>query len=257
MALNKLTEKDFTVLRGSLESGRQSPNSFGGMFILSIFLQTLMFFLTYVVVADKSDYPFQEYMFIIHLIITIIIILLSVIYAIPAVYMKKQKSQYLVSIIISQNLFGAFPYLFTLFIAGRSNSTENSLLVMTIITLLIGMLIFIATYVRFYILLQKGDYRKGSKKDKLRGRFETKSYLPMAIIGGVGVVYIIQYMARNFYFFPLDFMLIAIICLVIFYAMLFVLPEQLVILYCKYRFDSFNFNENGNLKPMGTDRKDA
>ncbi|WP_280528738.1 hypothetical protein [Virgibacillus pantothenticus] len=39
--------------------------------------------------------------------------------------------------------------------------------------------------------------------------------------------------------------------------MLFVLPEQLVILYCKYRFESFNFDKDGNLKPMGTKRKDV
>ncbi|WP_080874123.1 hypothetical protein [Oceanobacillus timonensis] len=256
MSLNKLTEKDFAVLRAPFESRRQSPHSFGSIFILSIFLQSLMFFLAYVVVADKSNYPLQKEMFTIHLIITVIIILISIVYAIPAVYMKKQKSQYVISVIISQNLFGAFPYVFTLFIAGRSNSTENSLMIMTLVTFVIGLFIFVFTCVRFYNLLQKGNYRKDSRKDKLRGRFETQSYLPFAIIGGVGIVYIIQYIARNFYFLQLDLILIAIICLTIFYTMLFVLPEQLVILYCKYRFDSFNYDEDGNLKPMGMDRKE-
>ncbi|ASN06075.1 hypothetical protein [Virgibacillus necropolis] len=234
--LDELRENDFAVLKGSLESGRQSPNSLGGMLILATFLQSLMFFLTYVVVADKSDYPFQEYMFIAHLILTIIIILLSIIYAFPTVYKRKERSQYLINIIVSQNLFGIFPYLFPLFIVGRGNATEKSLLTLTFVTLIIGVIIFIATCIRFNILLQKGHYRKGSKKDEVRGRFETKSYIPLAIIGGVGVVYLIQYMARKFYIVPIDFILIAILCIVIFYAMLFVLPEQLVILYCKSRF---------------------
>ena len=42
--LEKLTEEDFMVLRGPLESGRQGPGSLGGMLLLSIFLQIPMFF---------------------------------------------------------------------------------------------------------------------------------------------------------------------------------------------------------------------
>lgn len=36
----------------------------------------------------------------------------------------------------------------------------------------------------------------------------------------------------------------------LFFTMLFILPEQLVILYCKYRFESFNFDKDGQLIPM-------
>ncbi len=39
----KLKEEDFAVLRGPLESGRQSPSSLGAMFILSLFLHPLFF----------------------------------------------------------------------------------------------------------------------------------------------------------------------------------------------------------------------
>ena len=39
--------------------------------------------------------------------------------------------------------------------------------------LLFGVLIFIATSIRFYILLQRGHFRIGSKKDELRERFDT------------------------------------------------------------------------------------
>lgn len=249
--LSHLKEEDFLVLRGSLESGRQSPNSFGGMFIISIFLQALMFFLTHIVIADSSGYPFQHGLLVVHLVITIIIVILSIIYAVPAVYKRSQKFQYLLSIIISQNLFGIFAYFFTLFVMGDSNASKASLIMATIVTLLFGMLIFIVTVIRFYVLLNKGHYQKGTQKDELRSRFESKSLLPLAIFGGIGIVYIIQYLARNYYIVPFHSIFIAVLGLAIFYTMIFVLPEQLVILYCKYRFASFNYDENGNLKPLG------
>src|SRR5699024_4680468 len=119
IVFKKLSEEDFVTLRGPFESGRQSPGSLAPILILSIFLQGLMFFLTYAVAADRSNYPYIEIYFIVHLIITIILILFSVIYSIPAVYMKSQKIQYLVTIMVSQNLFGVFFYLSAIFIIGQ------------------------------------------------------------------------------------------------------------------------------------------
>ncbi|GIP62324.1 hypothetical protein J32TS6_08790 [Virgibacillus pantothenticus] len=70
------------------------------------------------------------------------------------------------------------------------------------------------------------------------------------------MVYIIQYIYRISYTLDINTMVLLIIGSFLFFTMLFVLPEQLVILYCKYRFESFNFDKDGNLKPMGTKRKD-
>src|SRR5699024_1848901 len=134
------------------------------MLILSVFLQGLMFFLTYVVAADRSNYPYMEIIFIVHLIITVILILFSIIFSIRAVYMKYQKVQYLVTIMVSQNLFCVFFYIAALFLIstdrlGLSTSIE-SVIFFTFITILLGVLIFIATFIRFYILLRNGKYRK-------------------------------------------------------------------------------------------------
>ena len=257
MLLNKLSEEDFVVLRGSLESGRQRPSALSPMLILAIFFQALMFFLAYVVGADKSIFPNQKIMFQIHLVITVILILLSIMYAIPSVFKRMQKTQYLLTILVSQNLFGAFFYIMALSFIGKIRGlTVESLLNFTYVTLLFGVLIVMLTCIRFYILLKKGEYRENSKRDKVRGRFETKSYLPMAIIGGMGLVYIIQYLARNIYVIDVNLVTIILIGPLLFYIMLFVLPEQLIILYCKCRFESFNYEQNGNLKPLGT-RKGA
>ncbi|WP_232231248.1 MULTISPECIES: hypothetical protein [unclassified Virgibacillus] len=183
--LDQLQEEGFAVLRGPFESGRQSPNSLGGMLTFSILLQLLMFVLTYVVAADSTYFPYADIVFVIHSMVTATLILLSIIYSFPKVYMSRQKTQYFIVILVSQNLFGLFSFTGALFFLGKELSI-NSLLLLTITTLIFGILIVI-----------------------------------------------------------------------IFYTMLFVLPEQLVILYCKYRFESFNFDKDGNLKPMGTKRKDV
>ena len=258
LLLNKLSEEDFMVLRGPLESGRQSPGSLSGVLVLSLFLQPIMFFVTYVVAADSTMFPNKDIMFTIHLWITAIIMLISIIYAIPTVYRKSQKIQYLISIVVSQNLFGVFLYLSALFlIGGEGEVSEKSLLNFTYVTLLFGLLIFIATSIRFYILLHKGHYRKGSKKDELRERFETKSHLPMVIIGSTGLVYIIQFLVRTLEIDDFNMMIVIVLGPLLFFTMIFVLPEQLVILYCKFRFDSFNYSEKGKLKPFNKHQKGA
>lgn len=252
--MKKFKEEDFVVLRGPLESGRQSPSNFSAMFILSVFLQALMFFLTYVVAADDSIFPFKENLFYFHLFITGLLIVLSIIYAIPKVYIKGQKMQYLISILISQNLFGAFFYLSGLFVIGsKSSITIAPLINFTLITLLFGFLVFIVTSIRFYVLLKKGHYRKGSSKDKLRSKYETgiKSYLPIIIVGSIGTLFTLQYLISLFGLYDLEDTIMSTVCILLFPTMMFVLPEQLVILYCKYRFDSFNFNKRGELNPMG------
>src|SRR5699024_8549156 len=257
---NNLLEEDFAALRGPFDSGRQSPSAFGGILMLSVFLQGLMFTLTYVAVGGSTYFPNKTIISIIHLVITVIFILLAIIFSIPSVYMKYQKAQYFLSILISQNLFGVYFYVAALFLIGSDlaggDQTIESLMTLTYVTLIIGILIFVTTFIRFYKLLQKGEYRKDSKKDSLRGRFETKSYVPIAIIGGLGIVYIIQHIARNTYTVDVNMITIILIGPLLFYAMLFVLPEQLVILYCKHRFESFNYDQKGNLKPLGT-RKGA
>lgn len=252
--LRNLQEEDFAVLRGPLESGRQSPGSFSGVFILSIFLQLIMLMLTYVVAADATNFPYIEIIFVVHAFITGILILLSIVYAFPSVYMKGQKTQYLLSILISQNIFGISFYIIALFFVGKErNITVESLLTFTFITLLVGALIFITTGVRFYRLLKRGKYKKETKRDEIRSKIESKvkSHLSMIIVASIGLLLVLQYLVTVFGRNNTEHIMIVLLGISLFYAMLFILPEQLVILYCKYRFDSFNFNKKGNLKPMG------
>ncbi|WP_054950400.1 hypothetical protein [Numidum massiliense] len=248
--LKKLSEEDFAVLRGPFESGRQSPEILGRALFLFIFLQALLFFLSYVVAADSTYYPNKEKMFSVHFWITLIVAVASLFYAIPAVYKRSQKVQYLLVTIVTQNAGVSF-YIMALFFifSSRTGMDEASSLTFTYVTLSFGALIFIATCIRFFILLHKGHYRKGSKKDQLRGSIEgnIKSYLPMIIIASTGLVFVLQYLFRTIGFSDVEIILILVLGILLFYAMLFVLPEQLVILYCKFRFKSFNFDMDGNL----------
>lgn len=81
----------------------------------------------------------------------------------------------------------------------------------------------------------------------MRGRFETSSYVPVASIVGLGIVFTIQYIARTTAIDDINMMILIVIGIALFFVMQFVLPEQLVILYCKYRFKSFNFDKRGYL----------
>jgi hypothetical protein len=255
----KLSAEDFAVLRGPFESGRQSPSNLGGMLFLSVFLQGLMYALEYFVAADASIYPNKVKILMIHFWVTLILIVLSIVYSIPAVYKRSQKMQYFVVILVTQNMGGVTSYFMALFFLGKNigiQLSKEALLNFTYITLLIGLLIFIVTSIRFYILLIKGHYRKGSKKAEQRENMEylIKSYLPVIIAGSIGLLFIIQFLVRNIKvnlltqgFEPL---LVIILGPALFFTMMFVLPEQLVLLYCKYRFEGFNFYLSGDLKEL-------
>ncbi|WP_416151672.1 hypothetical protein ACM26V_12145 [Salipaludibacillus sp. HK11] len=250
--LHKLKEEDFLVLRGPFESKRQSPNALGAAFILAIFGQALFLFLESFI-GGYSMYPFKDEIFKVHLVLSCVLGGLSLIYSIPAVFSRSQKMQYFINTLVSQNLFGVSAYLVALIAIGTEISDEAVLLQFTAITLIIGGIVFLITIVRFGMLLKKGEYKKGSKKDKLRNKFETSSYIPLVIIVGIGVSFIIQFLIRNFNTGSYDLIFIITLAVGLFWTMLFVLPEQLVLQYCKSRFDSFNYEQNGELKPVKGD----
>ncbi|MFP7479324.1 hypothetical protein [Terribacillus saccharophilus] len=249
----RLEESDFFTFRDPLQE-RQSISSLGFILTFSIFLNAVLFLLTYVVVYDYSIFPNKEKIFRIHLYVTIILSFLSLIFGLPIVYKRFERIQYFLSIIVSQNIFGAFPLIIALFAIGRVQGIEQpNLLTITALALSGGGLVFVVTTIRLFILLNRGEYRADSRNDITRKKWEDiirgKSTIIIAL--SVGASFIIQYLFR---FIPLrdfDIILIGTLCIIIFMTMLFVLPEQLVILYCKFRFESFNHNRKGNLKPFG------
>ncbi|GAE32069.1 hypothetical protein [Halalkalibacter hemicellulosilyticus] len=244
---SKLTEKDFLVLRGPFESGRQSPVSLGSAMILAIFGQALLVFLSFFI-GNYSVLPFTDTLVAIHFWITVVIVALTIVYSFPYFYKNHQKSQYLLSVFTAQNLFTLSPYILILLTMGAKLPEDyilEHIVIFIYITAGVGVILFIATCIRFYILLMKGAYRKGSSRDRLRGKFEGKINMASIGAGSIGVVASVQYLMRNVDFMDYEVLFIIAIFLLIFYTMIFILPEQLVILYCKYRFKSFNFRPSG------------
>ncbi|MDE5415231.1 hypothetical protein [Alkalihalobacterium chitinilyticum] len=247
MILKKFNEQDYLVLRIPFETNRQSPSSLGRVFVLCIFCQALLLFLEFYV-AGYSVFPHIDQIVWLHLVLSVLLTVVSIFFSVPKIYNKYQKSQYLISILISHNLFTISTFILLFACLGTmvtSNNDAIQLQVLATVMLWLGLLVFLVTCIRFYILLKKGHYRKGSANDRLRSKFDTKSYLPTVIIISLGFFYIMQFLFRQVDIAQMDLLFIIVILILIFYVMLFVLPEQLVILYCKYRFKSFIFESNG------------
>ncbi|MGG3965542.1 ABC transporter ATPase [Heyndrickxia faecalis] len=251
--LKKFNEEDFEVLKGPLESYRQSPQSLGGVLLLGVFLQVLLIYFEY---DDCSStiFPNAIGIFNIHLWVSSIIIFFTIICAVPFIYQRWQKLQYFISILFSQN-FGAVSFAISgLFLLGENpNITTRSLLTFSYIVVITGVLIFLVSSIRFYILLRKGAFRKGTTRDNLRNHIENiiKSHFGVILI----ICGVLGYMAQFLFKSHSEDTFMILLVFLIYFTMMFVLPEQLVILYCKYRFKSFNFDSHGNLYSSSNDEK--
>lgn len=251
--LNKLDERDFAVLRGPLESGRQSPKSIAGILVMSTFILALFVYLMYLMTTSNTNFPYKDLVFYIYSVVTILLIIGALFYSIPAIYKRGQKMQYFMMVLVSQFIFGLFFFLTTLLLLGMNRYflfDESSLIMIAIMLLAGGFILFVFTWIRFIILLRRGEYRTGSKKWRLRNRFEGKTIVPTAIIVGTSLSLLVQSVFNNMFIFEGNVIMVVIGSPLLFFTMLFILPEQLVILYCKYRFESFNFDKDGQLIPM-------
>ncbi|MCT1576496.1 hypothetical protein M3E13_09395 [Oceanobacillus kimchii] len=251
--MRKFNEKDFASLRRSIESGRQGLNNLAVALIGSIFLSIFMFWLVYTVAYDYSIYPNKESIKNVHFWVSIVIIVLSVFGAIPTLFKRFEYFQYFLTIITSQNLFGYLSLIAALLLIGQGDSvTTTSLIYLTILIVFLGFTVFVLTSLRFYKLLKKGEYRLDSKKDQTRTTWEimVSGNRGLIIAASVGMALILISLFTMLPISSVGDIFISMLFIGLFLAMQFVLPEQLVMLYCKLRFDSFNHNKNGNIKPL-------
>src|SRR5690625_2202991 len=248
--LKGLSEEDFVTLRTPFESGRQSQTNLGRLLLFSAPFQALLFVLIYYTIGYDTTYPYKDMIFTVHLIITSIVILLSIVYGLSPVYKRGQKMQYFISILISQWMFGVNFLLGALYLLGASdvfNLEEAPIIRITYILIMTGVFIFIVTFVCLYRLLHQGEYRAGSNKDMWRTKFEKKQLLVPLVIVGTSISFMVQSMHKSIGTVDVDVLMLLITGPLLFFIMLFILPEQLVLLYCKYHFKSFNYNKEGHL----------
>ncbi|MGG3965547.1 hypothetical protein [Heyndrickxia faecalis] len=249
--LKNLSENSFATLRLPFESGKQTPMNIGLLNFLLILIQALLISIEYHF-AQFSHYPGRYKILDVHLHISIILSVLMLIYSIPFVYKRSQKIQYIILILASQNIFSVFPLLLALVSMGEREVGSDFLILFTKVVLIIGALVFIAAAIRFYVLLKKGAFKRNSKKDIQRRIMEKNmmALMPALITSGTGLSFTIIFLSRHVRIIDIDFFMSVIFPILIFYVVLFTLPEQLVMLYCKFRFKSFNFDKEGNLYPF-------
>ncbi|MED4321172.1 hypothetical protein P9232_06950 [Weizmannia sp. CD-2023] len=194
----KLSESSFTALRLPFESGRQTPGNMSIALFLFVLIQALLIYMEYHFAAF-SHFPKKYEILSVHLRITVILAVLSVVYCIPFIYKRSQKVQYMIIILTSQNVASVSPLLLALLLMGEREVGSVFLILFTKVVLIIGMLVFIATSVRFYILLKKGAYERNSKKDIERIFMEKnmKALIPVLVTSGTGLSLIITFLSRN------------------------------------------------------------
>ncbi|USK93466.1 ABC transporter ATPase [Rossellomorea marisflavi] len=254
--MSKLTVDHYAVLRKPLESGRQSPKKLAEALFLSVPIVWLLYVLTYTVGSDSTNYPNVEKLQTIQFSVTVVISILSIVFAVPFIYKKIGWLQYALTVIVSQFIFTLCQFTLAFFFMGQQGNASGEILIkLTYYAIILGVLILLVTSIRFAILLRKGAYKKGSSKDVTRSKFETKSYVPIAVIASTGFFLLLQYTIRTIQFASLEEAILTYLPLLIAYVTIFVLPEQLVIVFCKIRFKEFNYDSRGYLYSLESTEK--
>ncbi len=239
--------ESFEQLREPLVSGRQSPKNLGGILWLSIILQSLIYALEYYVAADSSVYPNKHKILYFHFWVTVSICILCLVYGIPIIYNRSDKMQYVVSILASHNLFTVPFLVITLFLLGKPTDkgilSSDMLNSITLVLLSIGVSIFLMSSIRLLVLLKKGAFKAGAKRESIVALLIKPRYITFGLV----MIFLFLFFTRSLVGYSLNEWTIIAIGIMIFFVMLFVLPQQLAILYCKIRFKSFNFNKRGYL----------
>lgn len=253
MKKKALTEEDFAVLNGPLESGRQSPDALGGNLILVavMIVGMLVLFNWIFFVSDLEEgYKIALIILIIVDVIGIALIIFSIVFSIRRVYETRQSAQYFIVILVTQYIFGLLFYLAGLFIilhdlqhGYRGTVGEEELVLFAIASFSIGIFIFIFSFIRFVRLLRKGKFRKNTSRDKIRGQLEarTDEFKKVGIFSGMAMLGTATSIFQMFPVHDAGSLLIVTIGITLFFVMLFILPEQLVSWYCIKKFKSFRY----------------
>lgn len=246
--MTKLPVEYYAVLRKPLESGRQSPKKLAEAFLLSVPIVWLLYLVTFTVAADSTNYPNVEKIRTTQFIMTVVVSILGIIFSFPSIYRKTGWLQYAYSVLLAQFTFTVYPFISAFFIMGQQENASREILIkLTYYAIILGILVLLVTSIRFSILLKKGAYKKGSSKDITRSKFETKSYVPIAVVVSTAFVLLLQFVIRNIQVDSLEDAILIYLPLLIAYVTIFVLPEQLVIVFCKIRFKEFNYDSRGYL----------
>ena len=186
----------------------------------------------------------------------ITLIVFSLIYSVSKVYGKRQHIQYILANLNLLSILGILSFNLALLILKTETDTSENTLLIIMITGLFFLLFFLLTViVRLYRSLLRGAFRKDSdthgyekalEKDK-----EIVSKLPESVVGLIGLILFVQYLFTNLTS-GIENIIIMTAMFLLPYVGLYSFSHTLITYYCKKRFTSFNFDEDGNLYPLGS-----
>src|SRR5699024_9125224 len=171
--LDKLSEEDFAVLNGPLKSGRQSPESLGGILLLTPFIVGVFLLIGNLFVFMDRIEPAHDVVIILILLydlVGLVVAISAIFFASKKVYKSRQAGQYLFVTIISPYLFGILPLAIALYMIfddvqfNHNFTVGNTEMVLFIIGILaLGVMIFLFAFLRFIKRLEDGKYRRKNK----------------------------------------------------------------------------------------------
>lgn len=271
--LNGLGEEKFVGLRGPLESGRQSPNGIGGIFPLLVIFLPVEVLMCYWLIVDGWDSSISNIFFFSFMVFCFLFFILSIIFSFKKVFMKYQKVQYALSAIAMQQVIIFFTA-FSFFMLAEDNiwnasghdveAAYNKYVLFLLFTIVIGIGIIIYSLYLYYKKIEEGEYEEGAYLTELREDAEegdgsaTENMLKvMYTFWGINAVVFGLIILFTFKESDLETIGIVTLCITLAYTMFYILAEQLILLYCKWRFKSFNFDEEEELYPLGSGDKVA
>ena len=256
--LDKLEEEDFVIFRIPFETGRQSLSNIKRGLLLGVFVQFLFGGVFIYVVADPEVYPNEIKTILIGLsyLITTCLIIISIIFTLPNMYKKRQHIQYLIFSLMLLNVSGLSLYLMSMLFLNRGAIMDHSTYIILIcITFLLLFLFFVLITLRLISSLEKGFYRRESRKfdyeDKYKEDTKRLTKLPEVTVGIVGLIIIMNSLFK-YSNLAIELLIATILCFLLPYISVYMFAHSLITYYCKKRFTSFNFDEDGNLYPLGS-----
>src|SRR5699024_5400642 len=181
----------------------------------------------------------------------LVVAISAIFFASKKVYKSRQAGQYLFVTIISPYLFGILPLAIALYMIfddvqfNHNFTIGNTEMVLFIIGIIdLGLIFIIFDFLRFTKRLEDGKYHKKNKIDTNEGFLEGRSLNFKKIYTTFGVAFILVAikLLTVLHVTDVETLFISSLTIMIFYSMLFILPEQIVIWYCIKRFKSFQVN---------------
>lgn len=256
--MNEFKEEDFGLFRSSFESGRQSPRNIAKLTWLMIFPQFLLCLVLYVASNDSSRFiTLKQGIMNGIFLFTLVLIVLLVIYSVPYLYKKQEHIQFRIFSLGYFNNIVIIPYFSSMFFLVRENNTPDYIyFIVAILLILFGLGMFYMSLHLTFTSISNGyfaresienNYNSAVKKEK-----NFKSKLPGLVFGGAGLLLVFGSSPPFVDTYDREALFLAVILLLAYFLGIHIVTMNLIAIYCKERFRSFNFSEEGHLYPWGS-----